>query len=694
MRPQPPWATDDQWAHVRQATGGGRAAEGGIAGPGLQPSGPSSRVPTGSSSLTSLSFKQKMRPTMDQNPYEGALGPTVGEASVTASNFSRLDIRKVIKTPVDVWKNGKQPTVPVSKIPGQNFELRAATRRSPRSKLPPTVDKGSEDGSDVGSPLPTRPALSGGKIRRASPDLHGSMHRRADASGMYGDYGEQPRSRSAMGMLEGPDISYISATQGTVQDAKERLARAQNPLSELEQTEVEVLNLKAQFTRLEQMRKDKEDEIKRLKDKYQIKDKEVAQAREVDREVEDFRQRVEERIAATEGRLPELLQQRKALEEVIRRLKLVNKGLTWRLNQGKEEQRVYQADLKDMAALSRDVVASRDSTLQSLAELKTQVVDDTQRREKDLARRQNTVEKMLRETKLYGERLKEEKAERDKATAEKAAEEELAMMLADKNGTSMAEELQALRQRRMEEKKKEAMQAGGAVTEAMNKIFEVCKTEDPDKAAVFLGQSQERHQKLLEIKTALSQKAFALKKEQSGLEDQRNTVGAGAEQPEQGTAGGEGELSREEDEERRTMEGLLGDIEAFAEQNRQVELAMQELTEGYLGWVVKVVASMVATSQDDEFLGRAHKLGRKLRRLRRNPESLPECMQLSMDMVRDSTMYMEAEVARSKQMVRLDHFDYALFAYFCACEDGVTTLSVRRVGFSLCPCTWSLKCGC
>lgn len=91
-----------------------------------------------------------------------------------------------------------------------------------------------------------------------------------------------------------------------------------------------------------------------------------------------------------------------------------------------------------------------------------------------------------------------------------------------------------------------------------------------------------------------------MKKEQSGLEDQRNTVGAGAEQPEQGTAGGEGELSREEDEERRTMEGLLGDIEAFAEQNRQVELAMQELTEGYLGWVVKVVASMVATSQDDE----------------------------------------------------------------------------------------------
>lgn len=107
------------------------------------------------------------------------------------------------------------------------------------------------------------------------------------------------------------------------------------------------------------MAADKEDEIKRLKDKYQIKDKEVAQAREVDREVEDFRQRVEERIAATEGRLPELLQQRKALEEVIRRLKLVNKGLTWRLNQGKEEQRVYQADLKDMAALSRDVVASR-----------------------------------------------------------------------------------------------------------------------------------------------------------------------------------------------------------------------------------------------------------------------------------------------------------------------------------------------
>jgi len=28
------------------------------------------------------------------------------------------------------------------------------------------------------------------------------------------------------------------------------------------------------------------------------------------------------------------------------------------------------------------------------------------------------------------------------------------------------------------------------VTEAMNKIFEVCKTEDPDKAAVFLVSQQ------------------------------------------------------------------------------------------------------------------------------------------------------------------------------------------------------------
>lgn len=113
-RQQPPWATDDQWAHVRQATGAGRPISGGIAAPGLQPAGPMTLAP----SLSSLSFKQKLRPTMSQNPYEGALGPTIGEGAVTANNYTRLDIRKLIKTPDEVWKNGKQATIPVSKTPG------------------------------------------------------------------------------------------------------------------------------------------------------------------------------------------------------------------------------------------------------------------------------------------------------------------------------------------------------------------------------------------------------------------------------------------------------------------------------------------------------------------------------------------------------------------------------------------------
>ena len=49
-----------------------------------------------------------------------------------------------------------------------------------------------------------------------------------------------------------------------------------------------------------------------------------------------------------------------ALEEVQRRLKLVNKGLDHRLEQTKSELRQYNNDSREMTTMSREVDASRE----------------------------------------------------------------------------------------------------------------------------------------------------------------------------------------------------------------------------------------------------------------------------------------------------------------------------------------------
>ena len=128
--------------------------------------------------------------------------------------------------------------------------------------------------------------------------------------------------------------------------------------------------------------------------------------------------------------------------------------------------------------------------------------------------------------------------------------------------------------------------------------MQVCKTEDPEIAAEFLEKSHERQKKLSSIKITLESKASTYKQELNFVTRQRERLGADTEltsDPDSHVI-----VQGSEDEERKSMEVLVGDIEAFAEQNRQVEMAMQALTKQYLSWVVPLVALMVAASQDDE----------------------------------------------------------------------------------------------
>jgi hypothetical protein len=85
---------------------------------------------------------RKATPSLDANPYEGALGeerwnskkkfmfpitffagPSIIESRQTSSSHARSQISALVKTPPDVWKKGKAPTIPFSgPLPGETGE--------------------------------------------------------------------------------------------------------------------------------------------------------------------------------------------------------------------------------------------------------------------------------------------------------------------------------------------------------------------------------------------------------------------------------------------------------------------------------------------------------------------------------------------------------------------------------------------
>lgn len=127
-----------------------------------------------------------------------------------------------------------------------------------------------------------------------------------------------------------------------------------------------------------------------------------------------------------EDRLEQATRHSAALEEVQRRLKLVNKGLDHRLAQTKEELRGYNNDSKEMATMCKQIDAARDELSKRIRLMKAAMEQDRSKRTADMTRRQALVERSLAETNALGERVKAAEEEREKLQAEREAEEQLA----------------------------------------------------------------------------------------------------------------------------------------------------------------------------------------------------------------------------------------------------------------------------
>ena len=133
------------------------------------------------------------------------------------------------------------------------------------------------------------------------------------------DTAELPeRAQSAAAVLE--DTEFMRSTR--------------RPETEAEMQAV-VRDLKAQFTKLQQTAGEKEAELERLHAARERSDTAVAQASEADRDMEDFKVRIEARYAALDERLPDLSKQKHALEDVIKRLQKANKVMNSRLQQSR-----------------------------------------------------------------------------------------------------------------------------------------------------------------------------------------------------------------------------------------------------------------------------------------------------------------------------------------------------------------------
>lgn len=153
------------------------------------------------------------------------------------------------------------------------------------------------------------------------------------------------RSSSAMGMLQRDSSMTSSSVREGVLDS----------IGDAEKMETEVFKLRGEYNRLRGISMEKEAELERVRGAQGKVNGQREKVDVVDVLLDDFRSRTDTRIEMHDGRLEAIVRHRDALQEVERRLKVVNKGLQHRLLQTKEELRMYVNDIQDMDAMCREV---------------------------------------------------------------------------------------------------------------------------------------------------------------------------------------------------------------------------------------------------------------------------------------------------------------------------------------------------
>jgi len=300
----PPWATERGWDGVAGATGAGFPTA-----PAPQPQ----------------RIREKPKPSMAANPWEGVLGPSAVESAFTVKTHIRADVSTLIKTRPEVWKAGKQPTqVSNAPLPGTKCEA-AAAKRTPshlrgNEKASRGVVAAHERLPDATTIKATKVSVAGGMMtvrpkRTVIPASSMSAASLAALSELC-DSSELPERAQSAPVLE--DSQFSRSTR--------------RPESEAE-LQAFVRDLKAQFSKLQQTAAGKEAELERLRAAAERTCKDEEHAWEADKDFEDFKQRIEARNASIEDSLPNLSKQKHELDDVIKRLQKANKIMNNRLAQ-------------------------------------------------------------------------------------------------------------------------------------------------------------------------------------------------------------------------------------------------------------------------------------------------------------------------------------------------------------------------
>jgi hypothetical protein len=279
----------------------------------------------------------KPKPSMEANPWEGVMGPGLAESEATVKTYARSDVSTLIKTPKEVWKAGKPPTqFTTAPLPGTNAEKQAAKRTPAHlrgnanasrgvvasfERMPDVVSikstkmiwKTEDQCFADGTTIPDVTSLTIRPRGRPIPTTSMSMASLHEL-GAQSSEDLPERAQSASGALEGTE--FVRSTR--------------RPETEAE-LEALVRGLKVQHAKLQQTSRDKEAELERLHSARDRSDRDEAQVGEADKDFEEFQQRIEARNNGIDDRLPDLISQKRDLQDVTRRLEKANKVMNNRL---------------------------------------------------------------------------------------------------------------------------------------------------------------------------------------------------------------------------------------------------------------------------------------------------------------------------------------------------------------------------
>ena len=234
----------------------------------------------------------------------------------------------------------------------------------------------------------------------------------------------------------------------------------------------------------------------------------------------------------------------------------------------REELRVYHGEIRDMTLLMKDVETARNDAQSQAEKMKVSVKEDTKKRNEDLARRQARVEKMLSETKLQAERLKELQKREEEEHKARQAEEDLARRRAYENGTDFGTEMRRIRENvhgpAAVDDAPPPQEEEDRVASAVKKIFQAAHASDAEEVLAFFDKQRERKASLEVLANDLTARVDRLKVQ---AEDPAANPPAGAAGA-QGS-GGAGEVHADAGE-KLELEEAVRDIESFADQNRVV----------------------------------------------------------------------------------------------------------------------------